>query len=124
MYGASLFEEVYKYSEVAKIIALSEDFDVIHCHDWMTVAAGINAKKASGKPLVFHMHNTVFDRCGDNPNNYEYGLEKWGFDEADTIIAISHFTKNKIITKYNIPDNKIEVVHNGISYAPQIIPKK
>src|SRR3989344_4525101 len=64
IYGESLFEEVYRYSEAAKKIATEEDFDVIHCHDWMTFRAGINAKRIKHKPLVVHVHSTEFDRTG------------------------------------------------------------
>ena len=115
MYGASLFEEVYKYSEVAKDIALSEDFDIIHCHDWMTFQAGINAKKIKNKPLVVHVHSTEFDRTGGNGvNQHVYDIERYGMEYADFVIAVSNFTKNKIIKHYGINPEKIGVVHNAI----------
>ena len=33
---------------------------------------------------------------------------------ADRIIAVSHFTRNIIISKYGVSGEKVEVVHNGI----------
>jgi len=66
LYGANLFEEVARYAESAKKLAREIPHDVIHCHDWMTYQAGLNAKKVSGKPLVMHIHATEFDRTGGN----------------------------------------------------------
>ncbi|MBR9691197.1 glycosyltransferase family 4 protein [Candidatus Woesearchaeota archaeon] len=116
IYGKNLFEEVRRYALKAGLIAEHEDFDVIHAHDWMTYEAGINAKKASGKPLVIHVHATEFDRTGDNPNQYVYSIEKQGMREADEIIAVSNLTKNKIVEHYGVPPEKINVVHNAVDF--------
>lgn len=115
MYGSSLFEEVFRYSEKAKRIAQEEIFDVIHCHDWMTFGAGINAKKVSGKPLVVHVHSTEFDRTGGHGvNQHVYLEEKKGMEIADAVVAVSNFTKQKIIDHYGIGPDKIFVVHNAV----------
>jgi glycosyltransferase involved in cell wall biosynthesis len=116
LYGSSLFEEVDRYAEKAKIIAQFEDFDVIHCHDWMTFKAGIKAKEVSGKPLVVHVHSTDFDRTGGHPNQYVYDLEREGMHKADKVIAVSNFTKDMITNHYGIPFAKIEVVHNAVDH--------
>lgn len=130
LYGENLYDEVNRYSEAAKEIAENETFDVIHAHDWMTFNAGINAKKVSGKPLVLQIHNTVFDRSGGNNfSGHEYHLEKQGFENADKIIAVSHYTKNMVVNKYGIHPDKIEVVHNAVDFddhyvdAPRISEK-
>lgn len=117
VYGSSLFQEVYRYSEIAKEIAMEEDFDVIHCHDWMTYKAGINAKEISNKPLIIHVHATEFDRTGDNPNQAIYDFEREGMHKADEIIAVSNLTKNKIVEHYGINPDKVTVVHNAIEPA-------
>jgi len=116
IYGKNLFDEVSRYSKKAGIIARNEEHDVIHAHDWVTYLAGIEAKKVSKKPLVVHVHATEFDRTGGNPNQYVYEIEKLGMQEADAIIAVSNFTKNKIIKHYGIPSEKIEVVHNAVEF--------
>lgn len=113
-YGANLLEEVSRYALVATQIALSKDFDVIHAHDWLTYSAGIAAKKISGKPLVVHMHATEFDRSGENVNEVVYNIEKTGMMEADYVITVSNFTRNIVITKYDIPEDKAITVHNGV----------
>jgi glycosyltransferase involved in cell wall biosynthesis len=123
LYGRDIYEETYRFSQIAKLIALSEEFDIIHCHDWMTYQAGIEAKNVSGKPLVVHIHNTVFDRGGDNGNQYEYDIEKKGFEAADRIIAVSNFIKNKLLTRYGIDEKKIAVVYNGVEVKGEPLAK-
>lgn len=116
IYGNDLYEEVQRYAQQAALIAREELHDIIHCHDWMTYPAGIEAKKVSGKPLVIHVHATEFDRTGDNPNQYVYDIEKKGMEEADHIMSVSQFTKNKIIKHYDINPEKITVVHNAVEF--------
>lgn len=115
VYGLSLMAEVARYARKARQIALSEDFDVIHAHDWLSVPAGLSAKQATGKPLVIHVHATEFDRTGGNGINQDvYNIEKRGAHGADHVIAVSHRTKEMLMRHYNVPEGKISVVHNGV----------
>ncbi|MEK6967495.1 MAG: glycosyltransferase family 4 protein [Nanoarchaeota archaeon] len=120
IYGRNLFEEVDRFAAAAEEIAKSEQYDVIHAHDWLTYEAGIAAKKVSHKPLIVHVHATEFDRSGDNPNPHVYAVEKRGMEEADAIIAVSEYTKGKIVKNYGIPAEKITVVHNAIDQRPNV----
>ena len=115
IYGSDLVSEVARYAEEAKIIALNEDFDLIHAHDWLCYPAGIEAKRLTRKPLVVHIHATEFDRTGGQSVNQQvYEIEKRGFEEADLIIAVSQFTKDKVVEYYGIKPEKIRVVHNAV----------
>ncbi len=115
IYGRTLMAEVHRYALRAREIAKREKFDIIHAHDWLSFLAGIEAKKVFGKPLILHMHATEFDRTGGQGVNMEvYGIERMAMEQADGIIAVSNFTKQKIVEHYGIPAWKIEVVHNGI----------
>lgn len=114
-YGPDLMAEVYRYSRLAAAIALREDFDVIHVHDWMTYPAGMLARQLTGKPLVAHIHATEYDRSGENINSVLADIEKAGLLAADRVIAVSHLTKNVIMERYGIPADKIDVVHNAVS---------
>ncbi len=116
VYGWNLFEEVNSYALNAGAIAEKFKHDVIHAHDWMTYNAGIIAKKISGKPLVLHLHATEFDRTADNPDKHIENIEKQGFNAADVIITNSEFSKTNIIKHYNVPEEKIKVVHWGIDH--------
>ncbi len=113
-YETDLFKEVLRYGELSEKIAKTEDFDVIHAHDWLSFPAGIKAKNVSKKPLVVQIHATEFDRCPSSPNPFVYSIEKIGMEKADAIIAVSNYTKNKIVENYGIDPNKIKVVHNAI----------
>lgn len=114
LYTTRLIDEVHAFAHHASLIALEEDYDLIHAHDWTSYLAGKAAKIASGKPLIVHAHATAYDQAaGDNVDPEVYKIEIEGFDAADTIIAVSHFTKNIIVNKYGVPPEKVQVVHNG-----------
>ncbi len=117
-YGDDLIDEVYRYGEAAAEVALKEDFNVIHAHDWLSYPAGIKAKRVSHKPLITHVHALEFDRSHEAGINKQIcAIEKAGLEAADKIIAVSAYTKQRIMQFYNIPGDKIEVVHNGINVS-------
>ncbi|MEK6984735.1 MAG: glycosyltransferase family 4 protein [Nanoarchaeota archaeon] len=121
IYGSTLFDEVYRYTLAADKIAEEEDFDIIHCHDWMTFGAGARAKEKRNKPLVVHVHSTEFDRTGrHHVNQYVYDLEKQGMHKADKIIAVSNLTKNKLISHYGVSSEQIEIVHNAVDFSQHV----
>jgi glycosyltransferase involved in cell wall biosynthesis len=113
-YGANLMQEVSRYAIVASVIAQQMTYDVIHAHDWLTYAAGIAAKKVSGKPLVVHVHATEFDRSGENVNQTVYELERQGMEEADLVITVSNLTRQIVIERYGINPDKVITVHNAV----------
>ena len=111
--------EAYR-RQALEAIENADDFDIIHAHDWLCFGAGIALKEKTGKPLVVHIHATEFDRGGgQGVNEYVYQKEKEGFEAADKIIAVSELTKNIVVEKYNIKEEKINVVHNGV-----VVPNK
>jgi glycosyltransferase involved in cell wall biosynthesis len=113
-YGPDLLSEIAKYALVANFIARDNEFDVIHAHDWLAYPAGIAAKKASGKPLVIHVHATDFDRSGNNVNPNVYAIERKGMEEADQIITVSNMTRRVVIDKYGIDPKKVATVYNAV----------
>lgn len=116
-YGKDLFQEIANYAIVASVLGESDDFDLIHAHDWLTYPAGIAAKKVSGKPLVIHVHATDFDRSGGSVNPGVFEIEKKGMMVADRIIAVSNLTRNTIIEKYGIDPEKVVTVHNAVEHV-------
>jgi len=113
-YGGDMYSQVYRYAEKVTQIAASEDFDVVHAHDWMTYPAAIAAAKISAKPLVVQVHSTEFDRSGENINQMIYDIERQGMHCAHKIIAVSNYTKNIITSRYGISADRVEVVYNAI----------
>lgn len=117
VYGTNLYDEVIRYTNRASLLAQTKQFDVIHCHDWMTYKAGIVAKRMSGKPLVLHIHATEFDRTGGNGvNQMVYDIEREGFESADKIFAVSQRTKDTVVYHYGIDPSKVEVVYNAVEF--------
>lgn len=119
VYGWNLYEEVLRYAATGAEIARRENCQVIYAHDWLSFGAGIEAKRATGKPLVVHVHATEFDRCGGaaGVNPAVYAIEKEGMEVADAVIAVSEYTKHIIMREYGIPAEKVHVVHNGVDAA-------
>ena len=88
--------------------------DAIHAHDWLTIEAGMRAKELTGAPLIVHVHATEFDRSGQGYGNpLVHEIEQQGLLMADRIFAVSNITKGLIVSRYNIPADKIEVLHNA-----------
>jgi len=123
-YGPDLMSEAVRFGEAASAIARSESFDVIHCHDWMTVFAGVKSREASGRPFVLHIHALEFDRSGENINPDIFEIEKYGMEQADEIIAVSHYTLDRIVSRYGINPGKITVVHNAVVRGKQDFPPR
>jgi glycogen(starch) synthase len=113
-YGPDLPREVLRYSAAAASIAARESFDVIHAHDWLTFLAGIEARRATRKPLVLHVHATEFDRTGGEGNGFVTSIERVGFAEADRVVAVSGYTAAVVANRYGVPAERIRVVHNAI----------
>ncbi len=113
LYGPDLGAKVIEFSKVAAKLAMLEPFDIIHAHDWMTFLAGVEVKKATGKPLVVHVHALQYDRAGADARGWIYDLEKYGMEEADRVIPVSHYTAKIIAENYGIEPAKIHPVHNG-----------
>ena len=113
-----LLEHTDNYVAAVEEIAELGDFDVIHAHDWLTFRAGVRAKEISGKPLIVHVHATEFDRAGGkNGNPLVHEIEYMGLLMADRILAVSQITKDIIVREYDIPADKVEVVHNSIDVS-------
>ena len=127
-YPENLHDEINNYSIIAGVVARTEEFDIIHSHDWLTYPAGIHAKQVSGKKLVIHVHATDFDRSRGNVNPTVYAIEKNGMDNADHILCVSELTRQTVITKYHQHPDKESTLHNAVTPLSQeildIVPKK
>ncbi len=108
------FDSVYRYNDLVTQ-KVKGNYDLIHCHDWLTMKAGIQLKEKLNVPLVVSVHSTEYDRSGWlSPNQWFIDIEREGMQHADLIIAVSHFTKRILVEKYGINPEKIRVVHNAV----------
>lgn len=122
-YGGDLVERIDHYAARAVDAAETIDFDVVHAHDWMTWPAGLAIARASGRPLVAHVHATEFDRSGDAVDPVASAIERHGLVSADRVIAVSAYTRAIVSTRYGVPLDRISVVHNGIDGGPTRRPR-
>lgn len=103
-----------QYISFTKELVRKKKPHAIHAHDWLTLEAGVAAKEITNAPLIAHVHATEFDRAGGHHGNpLVHEIEQHGLQMADKIIAVSDLTKRIIVEKYDIPADKIEVMHNG-----------
>ena len=79
----------------------------------MTYLAGVEVKKATGKPLVVHLHASQFDRAGADARGWIYDIEKFGMEQADAVIPVSKYTGTIASGHYAIDPHKIFPIHNG-----------
>ena len=114
-YGRDLVTEVMRYAVAVSVLAATETFDVIHAHDWLTVFAALHARRLSGKPVIFHVHSLEYDRSGESVDPRIHDIERLGMEEADHIIAVSSYTKERMVSRYSVHPDRVSVVHNAIS---------
>jgi glycosyltransferase involved in cell wall biosynthesis len=116
----NIIDQYHAYSFAASKIAETREFDVVHAHDWLTFRAALLIKQKTDCPIILHVHSVESDRSGSEDGNpMVKEIEETAMLMADEIIAVSNHTKNKIISDYNIPENKIKVVHNSIDVIAQ-----
>jgi glycosyltransferase involved in cell wall biosynthesis len=117
LYGHDIYREVLRYAENAHAISKITQYDLVHAHDWMSIPAGIAARDTRNVSFVIHIHSLESDRSAWRIDEKIYGIEKFGMIEADHIIAVSEYTKKKIIDQYGIAPEKISVIYNGASVS-------
>ncbi len=127
-YPSNLHDEINNFSIISGVLARSEEFDLIHAHDWLTYPAGVHAKMVSGKPLCIHVHATDFDRSRGQVNPTVYSIEKDGMDHADCIMCVSEHTRQTVIHQYHQDPRKCVAMHNAVYPLSQelqdIVPNK
>jgi glycogen(starch) synthase len=121
LYGNDTIQKVIEYASVSADMCMEWNFDVIHCHDWMTMLAGVEIKQRTGKPLVLHVHSLEYDRNQGNVDSWVYQVEKHAMEQADAILPVSNYTGNIAVAHYGINPRKIHSVHNGVE---KVIPYK
>ncbi|MDP0499459.1 MAG: glycogen synthase [Verrucomicrobiota bacterium JB022] len=95
------------------------DADVVHCHTWYTHLGGIMAKLCYGIPLVVTVHSLEPLRPWKREQlggGYDFScwVEKTALEMADAVIAVSHGTKTDVLKHFDVPENRIHIIYNGI----------
>lgn len=93
--------------------------NIVHCHTWYTFMAGFLAKTLYEIPLIVTMHSLEplrpwkKEQLGNGYNMSKW-MEETGIKAADRVIAVSKESKEDIMKCYDIPEDKVEVIYNGI----------
>lgn len=109
----SLLSAVKRYNSIISETVATPD--LIHIHDWLGVEAGINLRKKLKIPLVMTVHSLEYMRSAGihHPKSRIADIEKKGIANADIIITVSSFMKDKIIENYSISPDKIKIIPNS-----------
>jgi glycosyltransferase involved in cell wall biosynthesis len=105
-------------------LQFKEDFDIIHAFDWSSFYAGVLASRHFNKPLVCtvqlslsQLNNVGIHYCHDPNtidgkyiNDLQISFEKFGLENADTVIQVSEYYKS-YYPEYN---DKTVTICNGI----------
>ena len=96
------------------------DADIVHCHTWYAQFAGVIAKLCYGIPLVITTHSLEplrpwkREQLGRGYDASSW-IEKTAIEMADAIIAVSEETKQDVLKYFNVKEDKIKVIYNGIN---------
>ncbi len=112
---------VYYYSEISYKIG---NFDILHCHDWLTFDAGLRLKNEVR--LIATFHTTELGRSGHWPQSALAreisALEQRMVDNAKSIITVSYTIRRELELLYHCPDWKTEVIYHGIDTQQANLP--
>ncbi len=102
-----------------QIVGEGVDADIVHCHTWYTHMAGIWAKLNFGVPLVVTTHSLEPLRPWKREQlagGYDFSLwvEKMAIEMADAVIAVSHGTRADVKSLFNVQEDRLKVIYNGI----------
>jgi len=110
-----LISQVHQFKALVEKSLAGEAYDVVHAHDWLCGPPALAAAEILQKPLVAQIHSTEFDRNGGNSVGGEiFQIEKEMVEGAKKVIAVSGYTKKIVTQNYQIPEEKVEVIHNGV----------
>ena len=91
-------------------------FDFLHFHDWHPVQA---LHYLQDRNTILTYHSTEYGRNGNQFGDWwEFreisGKEWYGGLVAKRVTAVSSTLKNEVMTLYNVPEGKCEVIPNGV----------
>ena len=103
------------------------DADIVHGHTWYSHFAGILAKQLTGAKLVLTTHSLEphrpwkVEQLGTAYHASSW-IERTAYANADGVIAVSQSMKEDVQALYDVPDDRIRVIYNGIDpeqYRPR-----
>ncbi len=126
LYPNNLPKHVRAYAQVCRdyVRDNADRFDLIIGFDWMTAPAFHLIKELKlDIPFFFHVNSTEWDRTPDPRRiivgcQYNKKLESKYFKEAEHVLSISSVTKDALVEHCGVPEDKITVISNDITFNP------
>ena len=121
---ATLLQDLVMSGRLANI-------DIVHCHTWYTHLAGCLGKQLQGVPLVLTTHSLEphrpwkVEQLG-SAYHVSSWIERTAYQNADGVVAVSESMKRDVHALYDVPFDRIRVIHNGIDlqqYRPAHSPE-
>ncbi len=102
------------------------DADVVHLHTWYSHFGGILAHLNYGLPMALTVHSLEPLRPWKREQlaggyDFTLWLEKTAIEMANAVIAVSKETKEDILRLFDVPEERVPVIYNGIDpdeYTP------
>jgi alpha-maltose-1-phosphate synthase len=99
--------------------------EVVHAHTWYADMAAFYAKTLWKVPMVASIHSLEPLRpwkAEQLGNAYQMSswMERTGLENSDAIIAVSQGTRQDVLDHFDIPEERIHVIHNGIDLAEYV----
>ncbi|MGB5262957.1 MAG: glycogen synthase, partial [Lutimonas sp.] len=113
-------------STCVQMNSIETDADVVHCHTWYAQFAGIVTKLCYGIPLVITTHSLEplrpwkREQLGRGYDASSW-VEKTAIEMADAIIAVSNETKEDVLNNFDVDEDKVKVIYNGINLQEYIV---
>lgn len=98
----------------SKVAEISQEFDVIHTHDWFGTEAGFKSKKYSDCVWISTIHSIGESRNRDGVNKDIRKLERVSVVESDVSITVSKKLASEIKNEF---DEHPKIIYNGFSKA-------
>jgi starch synthase len=118
------FETMVRNIVMAGSIA---EADIVHCHTWYSHLAGCLLKPLLGARLVLTTHSLEphrpwkVEQLGAAYHASAW-VERTAYENADGVIAVSEAMQRDVQRLYEVPSERIRVIHNGIDvhqYRPR-----
>ena len=114
VHSSAVKKKYDEYTEAVVNNSMEFDFDLIYVHDWVGMEAGMILQEETGKPMVLHIHSLDIDRLGANHKSWVYDIEHSAIMQADAIIAVSEYSKDKIVNVYGGDPAKVTVIYPAL----------
>ena len=105
-----------KENQVVKIFNKFK-IDILHCHDWLSATSAVSTKHMYRVPLIATIHAMEIGRRGAIRQDRERlidDIERRLVYESWRTIVCSYFMKNSICSCFHTPEDKLDVIPNGI----------